>query len=249
MFLAVDIGNTNITAGVFNGDKLLETFRLISSFSNSDYYNKFFSDIANKYVVKNCAIASVVDGLDSLVKSSVENIFLIEPLIIKSSSKTGIKITLPKPESMGIDRIANIACAMTEYNPPFVVVDIGTAITIDIADKNGCFSGGIIMPGINMQLKALSDNTSKLPRIEIDKIPNAVGYDTKSAILSGVVRGSACAISGLIDEFEQELGYELKTIITGGQAEFLSEYMSRKGDVVTKDLTLQGIRILYNLNR
>ena len=135
------------------------------------------------------------------------------------------------------------------YSKPIIVVDLGTATTFDIVDKNGNFLGGVIMPGIKLQLNALSLNTSKLPKIEPDKSEIAIGNDTESAILSGVIRGSACAIEGLISQCEKELSEKAIIIATGVYCGLISKYMTREFDFVNPYLTLEGLRFLYELNK
>ena len=135
------------------------------------------------------------------------------------------------------------------YSKPAIIVDLGTATTFDILDKFGNFIGGVIMPGLNLQFRALNKSTSKLPRIEAGAVDSAIGNNTADAILSGVIRGSACAIEGLIEQCEKELGENAVIVATGGYSGLISKYMKRQFDFVNPYLTLEGLRFLYELNK
>ena len=137
---------------------------------------------------------------------------------------------------------------MKLYDAPVIVVDSGSATTFDIVSADGNFVGGIIMPGVEMQLQSLYRNTSKLPEIEISDSDFVIGNSTESAILSGVVRGTACAIDGLISQCESEIGEDVMVIATGGCSEFLSKYMTREFDEINPELTLYGLKYLYEIN-
>ena len=156
---------------------------------------------------------------------------------------------LKNPKEAGADRIANACGAYMLYSKPTIIVDLGTATTFDIIDKHGDFVGGVIMPGLNLQLRALNKSTSKLPKIEADEVDKAIGDNTADAILSGVIRGSACAIEGLIEECEKELGAKALIVATGGYSGLISKYMKRQFDFVNPYLTLEGLRFLYELNK
>ena len=249
MLLVLDVGNTNITLGVYNQDKIVETFRLVSEkeFSVEDY-EKSLKDILSNYVISKCIIGSVVEELKVVLKNACDRAFGVETLVFESYLKTGVEFDVAKPEAVGADRIANAFAAKKLYSTPCVVVDLGSATTFDILSKDGKFFGGIIMPGINMQLVTLYEKTSKLPKIEPEKSPFAIGTDTKTCILSGVIRGQACAIEGLISQCEKEIGEKVAVVATGGLSSLVSEYMTRKFDDINPNLTLEGFKLLYELN-
>lgn len=249
MFLAVDIGNTNITLGVFEQEKLLNVFRVKSDINlSSDFFINEFKTLLKEYEITNCGIISVVEGLDQIIKSVCDNLFNLEAIILNNNSKFDMEISVRNPKTVGIDRLVNAFYAKTQYKAPIIVVDIGTAITFDIVSKNGNFIGGIIKPGLEMQLKALNIQTSKLPQLKIIHSNKAIGDSTEDAILSGVIRGTACSIDGLLNQCEKELDKPATVIATGGQSEILEEYLIRKFDYVDKNLTLKGIKNLYILN-
>lgn len=249
MLLVLDVGNTNITLGIYDGDKIIETFRLVSdkNFSTNDY-EKSLKELLSEYEIKECVIGSVVEELDERLKEACNRAFGIETFVFKSTLKTGVELDVTNPETVGADRIANAYAAKKLYSTPCIVVDLGSATTFDILSKEGKFFGGVIMPGVNMQLNSLCEKTSKLPKIEPEKISKAIGMDTKTCILSGVIRGHACAIEGLISQCEEEFGEKVTVIATGGLSNLISEYMKRGFDYINPTLTLDGFKLLHELN-
>ena len=250
MLLSVDIGNTNITFGVFDKENLIETFRLDSNKDLSQIeYEQLFKTIFKEFNINECVIGSVVEELNSVVKNACDNLFKIDSYLIDSKTNYGMKIKLKNPKEVGVDRIANAYGAKLKYKLPIIVIDIGTAITFDIVSQDGDFLGGVIMPGLNLQLKSLNTNTSKLPKIEIGISEKAIGDCTQNALLSGIIRGTACAIEGLLNQCESELGQKATIVATGGQSSLLSKYITRKFDYSDKNLTLVGLKNLYELNK
>ena len=249
MLLTVDIGNTNITLGVYDNANLLEVLRLPSDKSlEQAEYEALLRKMFKGYEISECVIGSVVDELSLLIKAACDEVFNIDTFLYNNSCSSGLKIKLQNPSEVGADRIANALAAKTKYSLPAIVVDIGTATTFDIVSGDGDFLGGVIMPGVNLQLKSLCRNTSKLPSINAAFSEKAIGDCTEKALLSGVVRGSACAIEGLITQCELELGVKATIIATGGHSKLISEYMSKSFDYVDSTLTLDGLRLLYKLN-
>lgn len=250
MLLAIDIGNTNITLGVFDGERLADTFRMASDKELPRYeYEVLLERLCKNFEITECIIASVVEELSLPLKKAVDKVFGIESFLLTNDSNPGVKIDLLKPEEVGADRIANAYGAYVTYPKPTIVVDLGSATTFDIVNDKGIFIGGVIMPGLNMQFRSLKANTSKLPRIEAGISERAIGNCTESAILSGVIRGSASAIEGLINQCEKELGQKAFVVATGGYSGLISQYMTRKFNKVNPSLTLEGLRELYKLNQ
>lgn len=249
MLLCIDIGNTNITLGVHDNNKIIETFRLHSDKDLSEKeYELLISTITKPFEIKDCVIGSVVEELNDKIKKACDNIFNIESFLFTNSSKQGLEIALKNPKEVGADRIANAYATKMKYKLPAIVIDIGTATTFDIVSRNGEFKGGVIMPGLNLQFKSLCANTSKLPQISAGHSEKAIGDSTENAMLSGIMRGSACAIEGLIHQCELELGEKATIIATGGQSKLISEYMFRQFDYIDSNLTLDGLKFLYELN-
>lgn len=249
MLLSIDIGNTNITLGVYNKNSLIETFRLASDRElGENEYKLLLTTLLGNYEIKSCVIGSVVDELSNVVKKSCDDAFGINSFLYSSSAKSGLEIVLKNPKEVGADRVANACAAKIKYTLPAIVVDIGTATTFDVVSKDGKFLGGVIMPGLNLQFKSLCVNTSKLPQINAGFSDKAIGDCTENALLSGIMRGSACAIEGLIHQCELELGEKATIIATGGHCKLISEYMFRQFDYIDSNLTLDGLKYLYELN-
>lgn len=255
MFLAVDIGNTNISLGLFKDDVLISSssFKYTRKMQVKSYAD-IFETIFNNKDIKECVIASVVDEITNTVSKSIESVFHIKPLIISYKTAFDLKIKSKHPEKIGMDRLAN-ACAAKKLYPSqaVIVVDMGTATTFDIINKKGEFIGGLIIPGINTQLKSLADNTSKLPNIKIkeaDKLNKTINIDTKKAILSGIINGHARAIEGLIEDCSKELKTKPIVIATGGNAKLISKFSKENlFDLINPNLTLEGLLIINNLNK
>ena len=248
VLLAVDIGNTGITLGVFDNEIIKEEFHFSSKLSNYEY-DRIFSDISKKYSITNCLISSVVKELnDTITLCASENLHIKTKLISAQDLNKLIKNITKEPDMTGTDRLVNVYSASKLYSKaPIIVIDAGTATTFDILNSYGEFAGGIIMPGVRMQLESLYHNTSLLPEIEPEYIKNAIGIDTKTSILSGVVMAHAYSVKGLLNKCEQELKQKPFVVLTGGYANLLSEYLQGNYDTLNPNLTLQGIALLANV--
>ncbi len=250
MLLTADIGNTSITLGLFDDNALVEEFRLASDKDLSlEEYEVLLKSLFKDFKIDGCIISSVVEELTNKFKTAVDEVFKLDSLILTSYVNTGIKIKLENKKEIGADRIANAAGAYILYDHPVIVIDFGTATSFDIVNANGEFVGGVIAPGINLQLKTLNKFTSKLPRIDAAKSPRAIGSNTTEAILSGVIRGCACMIDGLVEQCENELGCKAVVVATGGYASIVADYMKNPFDFINPTLTLEGLRHLYYLNK
>ncbi len=250
MLLTADIGNTSITIGLFEDTALVEEFRLASDKDLSpEEYEVLLKSLLKDFKVNGCIISSVVEELTDRFKEAVLAVIKVEPIILSPNTSTGIAIKIDNPNEIGADRIANAAGAYVLYNHPVIVVDFGTATSFDIVNAKGEFVGGVIAPGLNLQLKSLNKFTSKLPKIEVANSPKAIGTNTCDAILSGVIRGCASMIDGLVKQCEDELGEKAVLVATGGYASIVGEYLARPFDFINPTLTLDGLRYLYHLNQ
>lgn len=250
MLLTADIGNTSINLGLFDGDALVEEFRLASDKDLSqEEYEVLLKTLCKPYKIEGCIIGSVVEELNKKFKSSVDSVFKINSILVNSDINTGVKISLKNPKEAGADRIANACGAFMLYKRPCIVIDFGTATSFDIVNQNGEFVGGVIAPGLNLQLKVLNKFTSKLPQIDVATSNKAIGNTTSDAILSGVIRGSACMIDGLVEQCEKELGEKATLIATGGYSGLIEKYLKRPFDFINPTMTLEGLRYLYELNK
>lgn len=250
MLLTADIGNTSITLGIFEEDALVEEYRLASDKDLSlEEYEVLLKSLFKDFKVEGCIISSVVEELTNKFKTAVNNVFKFESIVLSTNINTGVEILLDNPNEAGADRIANAAGAYVLYNHPVIVVDFGTATTFDIVNAKGQFIGGVIAPGVTLQLKALNKFTSKLPRIDVTLSNFAIGHNTTDAILSGVLRGSAAMIDGLVEQCEKELGQRAVLVATGGYSGLIANYLKRPFDFINPTLTLEGLRYLYQINK
>lgn len=256
MILVVDIGNTKVSMALYENSKLaMSSFftcpKNISSYALILVLEQIFP---KDTIIDNGIISSVVDELTQPICEAVSNVYHINPIVINvTCMDVGIPLKCNNPERIGTDRIANALAASRLYDKrPVIVVDSGSATTFDIIDKDNNFIGGLIMPGLDMQLKSLAEDTSKLPEIKLDMMEQVQTYintDTKKAILSGVVFGQAQAIQGLITRCEKELKTKAFVVGAGGNAKLLNKYMKyRKFDVINPNLTFDGINMIYELN-
>ena len=242
MNLAIDIGNTSTTLGVFLQNNLVEKYVIPSNWLLID--NKVEGIIKNleKKNIKACAISSVVENLCNDVLNLIEKNITQNVQIIKISdfqNKSGI--LLDEPETLGTDRIIDAFCAREKYGAGIFVVDFGTATTIDVVDQDGNFSGGVIFPGISTNFKALHSFTSKLPIVEVAKPKTLIAKNTQDAILSGVIFSHAKAVEGILQEMQKCFNKNFKKVATGGFCDLICEYMNNKFDFIDKNLTVEGI--------
>lgn len=248
MLLTVDIGNTNITLGIFDEvGNFVKELRLPSERDlSSSEYEVLLSTLLKDYDISDCICASVVEELNAKIYSALNIILDLQPEFISVNSNLGIKIISDRPYEVGADRIANAVAVADKFQKrAVIVIDFGTATTFDIVNSKGEFCGGVIAPGLRTQMKCLDITTSKLPRIDVTISPSAIGHNTQEAILSGVIRGSACMVDGLIEQCEKELGESVIVVGTGGYCGLIQNYTKRKFDCVNPILTLEGLRKIY----
>ncbi|MGM9993559.1 MAG: type III pantothenate kinase [Candidatus Avigastranaerophilus sp.] len=254
MLLAIDIGNTNITLGVFDGNKIVKSWRLSTNMTRTeDEYGIFIKNLLSatdlSKPVNEAVISSVVVQLTEKIKTAIEKYLNINSLIVSHKVKTGITLKTNNPSQVGADRIANAAAAAKLYKTPVIVVDFGTATSFDIVNNKNEFIGGIITAGMKIQADALSSKTSKLPKLNIEECDYVIGKSTIEAMLSGIVRGHAAMIDGLIAECEKELQMKATIVATGGYSSVIGKYLKRSFDDINPDLTLIGEKIIYDLNK
>lgn len=257
MLLVADIGNTNITVGVFDGEVLVNTWNLSSNINKTDdEYGIFLKNIINianlDTRIKAATIASVVLPLTEKFKTAIEKYLKVPVLVISHKTPSGIILDVENPKEVGCDRIANTSAAYKLYKSndfAIVIVDFGTATNFDIVTSDGRFSGGIISPGIKMSSEAFSHFTNLLPKLKIEDINSVVGKNTVENMLSGIIIGHAAMIDGLIQRIEEELKQPVITISTGGYSAMINNHLKRPFDHINPFLTLEGLRIIYELNR
>lgn len=254
MLLVIDIGNTNITLGVFDKEEIVHSWRLATSLSRTeDEYGVFLKNLLKETnldkTITNAVISSVVVQLTERIEIALKKYLNIESFVISHKIKTNITLKTDNPSQIGADRIANACAAAKFYSTPAIVVDFGTATSFDIVNGQNEFVGGIITAGMKIQAEALSSRTSKLPKLNIEAPEHVIGQNTIEAMLSGIVRGHAAMIDGLIKECEKELGEKATIIATGGYSSVISQYLNRKFDDINPDLTILGEKYLFELNQ
>lgn len=253
MLLAADIGNTNITVGVFDNKVLVNTWNLSSDKNKTeDEYGIFLKSIIEvaglEKKLKAAVISSVVLPLTEKFKIAVDKYLKIPVLVISHKTNNGIILDVETPREVGCDRIANASAAYKLYKAPSVVVDFGTATNFDVITADGRFTGGIISPGIKMSSEAFSQFTNLLPKLKVEDIDSVIGKNTVENMLSGVIIGHAAMIDGLIERIENEIKQHVTTISTGGYSSMVNSHMKRPFDHINPFLTLEGLRIIYELN-
>lgn len=257
VLLAIDVGNTNIVFGVYEGNKLINDWRISTDRNKtSDEYGILFEQILKYHGlypkdVDDVIISSVVPPImHTLITMSIKY-FGKKPMLIEPGIKTGINIKYDDPRELGADRIVNAVAAYNKYGGPLIIVDFGTAITFCVISKNGDYLGGAIAPGIKISSEALFSRTSKLPKVELVKPKNVIGKNTVNSIQSGLIYGYVGLVDYIIERIIDELKEEgeVKNIIaTGGFASLIgteSKYINR----IDKLLTLEGLRIIYEKNK
>ncbi len=255
MLLAIDIGNTNITLGVYNKDELVFVTHIATDRCRTpDQYAVEFKQIFALYDMpqnsfEGAAISSVVPELSATMSKAVEKITGHKPMILGPGIKTGMNILIDNPAQLGADLLAGGVGAAALYPLPCLVIDLGTASKVSVIDKNGSFCGCTISPGIGISLDALSSRTSQLPNISLKTPARAIGKNTVDSMQSGTVFGYAAMIDGLCEKLEEELGDTVKTTVaTGGLARDLVK--SCKRDIVYNgELVLYGLKVLFEKNR
>lgn len=254
MLLAIDIGNTNVTCGVFQGEKLAATWRMSTAIHRmpDEYANLMLSIMERKGItgaqIKDVVICSVVPPLLIIFDEVCKHFLKKAPLIVEAGVKTGIRIDMDNPREVGADRIVNAVAAHSLYGSPLIIIDMGTATTMDVVSKNGDYIGGAIAPGIYISTEALFTRTAVLPRIELSLPKKAIGRNTVAAMQSGVVFGYVGLIEGLVSRIQAELDEKAKVVAAGGFAQLISQ-ASDIIDIINPDLTLIGLHLIYNMNR
>lgn len=253
MLLVVDIGNTNVTLGVFREAELLGDWRLSSSRDRTaDEYALLIGQLfANARLslkdVDGIMLASVVPPLSFVVERALKSLFQRDPLVVGPGTKTGMPILSDNPREVGADRIVNAVAAYTRFHRGLIVVDFGTATTFDLVSPKGEYLGGAISPGVGISAEALFIRAAKLPRIEFSAPASAIGKNTVDAMRSGIVYGYVALVDGMVERIRREIGTPLFVLATGGYAPLFAAH-SKTIEDCDPALTLRGLRILYDLN-
>lgn len=254
MLLVIDVGNTNVVLGVYQGENLVRHWRLATRVAQTgDEYgilivNLFHLADLPARDVKAVILASVVPPIQSALVRALKRYLNIQPMVVGPGIKTGITIRYNNPREVGADRIVNAVAAYHSVKGAAIVVDFGTATTFDLVGPTGDYLGGAIAPGLGLSMDALSEKTAKLPRIELVKPKTVIGRDTVGSMQSGLFWGYVGLVDGLIDRMIEESGFSpVRVIATGGLARLMATESARV-ETVDEFLTLNGLRLLYERN-
>ncbi|MGC8928055.1 MAG: type III pantothenate kinase [Myxococcota bacterium] len=254
MLLAIDIGNTNVVFGIYNKDKLIAAFRQRTSLNITadevaTYLHSMFGLKSLHFSdIDGIIIASVVPPVLDTYVNVCEGYFKSVPLIVGPGIKTGIQILYENPKEVGADRIVNAVGALEKYKSSSIIVDFGTATTFDAVSSKRGYLGGAIAPGIGISMEALFTRTSKLPRVDFKKPPSIIGKNTVNSIQAGTVFGYIGIVENIVKNMKKEMDEEnILVIATGGYAEVIANESSSI-NIVDKDLTLDGLRYIYERN-
>lgn len=251
MILTLDVGNTNMTGGVFDGDDIKATFRITTKMPRtSDEYGMMLCSLLQINSIKvsdikDVAVCSVVPDVMHSLENAIIKYFKLKPMIVEAGVKTGIRIVTPHPQQIGADRIVDAVAAYELYGGPVLVLDFGTATTYDLVNEEGAFIGGITAPGIRISAKALWEGAAKLPKIEIKKPDAVLGRDTITSMQSGLVFGQIGQTEYIIRCVKEETGLKtMKVVATGGLGRIIANETDTI-DVYDPNLTLKGILLIY----
>ena len=251
MLFVIDVGNTNVVLGFFEGEKLISSYRMATDKNRSSdeigmFFNHIFSDskIAPENI-EDVMISSVVPPIMHSLTNAVKRYIGKTPYVITGSTPLGMEILTDNPKELGADRIVNAFAASELYGAPVIIIDFGTATTFCAVDKDLKYQGGVIYPGLKVSLEALVEKTAKLPKVEIVRPDNVIGKSTVNAMQAGLVYGYAGMVDAVTKRMKAEIGSEAaKVIATGGLSKLISQESSEI-EVIDRNLTLEGLRLIY----
>ena len=254
MIFTVDVGNSNIVLGGIRDDEIIFEARLRTDpTKTSDEYCidlKMILDVYNlsSADIEGSIIASVVPQVSNSIQTAIRKLTGKAPLVVGPNLKTNLYIDIDNPAETGADLIVGCVAALREHKAPMIIIDMGTATTMFVLDKDSAMVGGAIIPGVKISMDALTNRTALLPGRQLDQPKHAIGRNTIDCMRSGLMLGNACMIDGMIDRMEEELGYPTTVIATGGIAKFVLP-MCRHEIIYDKDLLVKGLAILYRENQ
>lgn len=254
MLLAIDVGNTNMVFGLYDGEEFAGSFRISTNGERTSdelgmmilqYYNFLGLRPEDTSAV---IIASVVPPIMYTLINAIRKYLCLQPKTVGRDVDAGMVNRYNNPREVGVDRLVNAVSAVEKYGKPLIIVDMGTAITFDAIDRDGAYLGGAILPGIKIAMEALFQKAAKLPRVDIAPSPHAIGKTTVESMQSGAVRGYVGALKGIITEMKEEIGGNVQVIATGGMGRMMAQHCDMI-DEVDANLTLDGLRMIYERNR
>ena len=228
MLLAIDIGNTNIVIGCIKDDEILFKARIATDqIRTSDQYGVEIKNMLEAFGIQkedisDCIISSVVPPVFHSIRTGVIKVIGKQPIVVGPGLKTGLNIHMDVPSQVGSDRIVAAVAALAEYEAPLILMDMGTATTIEVVEPNNVYMGGVIFPGVKISLDALTSRAAQLPGISLEKPKQVIGKNTIDCMRSGMMYGTAAMIDGIVDRIEEELGHSSTLVATGGMAQFIT---------------------------
>ena len=254
MLLTIDLGNTNLTIGLYQGETLMHHWRLATDQTRmpDEYGLQLLGLLTNAgrtiTDLSGVCLASVVPPLTGRIVQACREYLKQEPLVVDTGVKTGIRIRYEDPKAVGADRVADAVAVLQLYGGPACIIDFGTATTFNALTKEGDYLGGAITAGINLAAEALFSHAAKLPRIDLQRPPSVIGRNTTHAMQSGLIFGYVAMVEGMVERFRKELGPQMKTIATGGLADLVAKETAVI-QIHAPWLTLDGLRLIWELNR
>lgn len=254
MILAIDIGNTNITVGCFDGERLLFIERISTNHSRTTLEHiSIFRTIFELHGISGDSvsggiISSVVPSITSAVKDAAEKIIRKSIMVLGPGVKTGLSIVTDDPAQLGSDLVAGAVAGIKLYSTPLIVIDMGTATTVSVVNAKKQYMGVVIIPGVKLSVDSLSAGTSQLPKISLEAPKRVIGTNTIDSMKSGIIYSNAAILDGIIDRIEEELGEKCTAVATGGLARLIVPHC-RRDIIINDELLLQGLMIIYNKNK
>jgi type III pantothenate kinase len=254
MLLAIDVGNTGMGFGIFDGKDLQVTWRMATSISRTsdEYSSLLYSLLMQEHLktadISDVCICSVVPPIVGALEDMFNRYYHVKPLIVGAGTKTGVRIRMDNPREVGPDRIVHSAAAFHLYGGPLIIVDMGTATTFDTISKKGEYTGGAIAPGIQTGAEALFARTAMLPRVNLSRPQKTIGTNTIAAMQSGIVFGYVSLIEGMISRIQKELPEKAKTVLTGGFTDIIANQTDMI-DEVNPNLIFVGLKLVYGMNK
>jgi len=254
MLFAIDVGNTNIVLGMYREGQWAKTWRISTNQKRTvdEYYAIISSLVRDTHFtpqeVEGVVVTNVVPPIQGTIEAVAVRLFGREPLVVGAGVRTGMKIRTDNPREVGSDRIVNAVAALHLYGAPAIIVDFGTATTFDVLSPQGDYLGGAIAPGIVISAEALFLRASKLSRVELERPKHAIGKNTVDSMQSGLIFGYAGLVEGMVARLQRELGSPCKVIATGGLARVIAQETA-VFDAINDNLTLEGLRLIFELNK
>ncbi|MBR2263027.1 MAG: type III pantothenate kinase [Firmicutes bacterium] len=255
MILALDTGNTNIVIGIVDdNDKILFSARVATDHQKTEHeYAVFFRNIVlmhgiDRHEIDGAIISSVVPQLTEILKRAVRIFCDVDPLVVGPGVKTGLNILIDNPKQLGSDLVVDAVAALAEYKPPLIILDLGTASTMSVIDRQANYRGGVIIPGVRLSLEALAARAAQLQNISMEAPKRVIGTNTIACMQSGLIYGQASMFDGMIDRIEDELGEKATIVATGGLARPVLVHCKHEV-IIDDDLLIKGLMVIYKKNK